>query len=307
MKKFDRYIKQRISEEEKDLSERELPDSVRFKIDQALQNLPKENKTCTNRKMPRIHHSFALAAACFLFLFLFLLPNVSPVCARALEKIPVIGEFVKVITIRNYFYSDDNHELDVSVPGIEDADNEAIDTINADAEDLADALVDKFYQDLEQFGEYSHRSVYVNYEVLTDTPEWFTLKLYVEEVTGSSNTYYKYYNLDKVTGKIVTIGDFAAAEEFYSTVTQDIKKQMKQRMEEDDEASYYIAKDSFGEEFAGITAEHNYYWDGEGNLVIPFDKYEVAPGYMGTPEFTIDYDLIKDLIIVPYASRRNEA
>ncbi len=34
----------------------------------------------------------------------------------------------------------------------------------------------------------------------------------------------------------------------------------------------------------------------DGNLVIPFDKYEISPGYMGTPEFVIDKKIIKDTL-----------
>ena len=35
-----------------------------------------------------------------------------------------------------------------------------------------------------------------------------------------------------------------------------------------------------------------FYFNKENDLVIPFDKYEVAPGYMGTSEFVVDKDLI---------------
>ena len=31
----------------------------------------------------------------------------------------------------------------------------------------------------------------------------------------------------------------------------------------------------------------------DGNIVIVFDKYEVAPGAMGTPEFEIDKEVYK--------------
>ena len=37
----------------------------------------------------------------------------------------------------------------------------------------------------------------------------------------------------------------------------------------------------------GITGEESYYFNENGELVISFDEYEVAPGYMGAVTFTI--------------------
>ena len=41
-------------------------------------------------------------------------------------------------------------------------------------------------------------------------------------------------------------------------------------------------------------------WDKDGNLVIVFDKYEVAPGGMGTPEFVIEKGSISDILKPEY-------
>lgn len=295
MKQFDQYIKQHLSEEDT-----ELPDSVKAKIELALSELPEEfpeqHVVQLNRKPARRPRRSAVAAACAAFVFLFLLPNVSVVYAQTLEQLPVIGNLIKVITIRNYLYSDETHELDVRIPGIDSMGNPAADYINADIEELTERLVQQFYSDVDAFGEGSHGSLYVDYEVITNTDTWFTLKLCVNEVAGSSNSYYRYYHLDKRSGKTITLADLAENEDFYEAAEQEIKKQMAQRMQEDSNSVYWIEKNSLGEEFVTLTPEHNFFWDTDGNLVIPFDKYEVAPGYMGTSEFTIEYEKIQDWI-----------
>ena len=43
----------------------------------------------------------------------------------------------------------------------------------------------------------------------------------------------------------------------------------------------------FLEEFTGIDPEQNFYWNDDGELVLVFDEYAVAPGVMGMVEFTI--------------------
>jgi hypothetical protein len=294
MKPFDPYIKQRLAEESA-----ELPDSVKEKIEAALSNLPEADTNQPiiplRKQVHRLRRPVA-AAACAAFIFVFLLPNVSVVYAQALEQVPVIGSLVKVVTIRNYLYSDETHEMDVRIPSIEDTENPAAIDINADMAELTERLVQQFYTDVDTFGEDSHGSLYVDYEIVTNTDTWFTLKLCVTEVAGSSNSYYRYYNLDKLSGKIVTLADIAKNDGFYEAAEKEIKRQMAQRMQEDSNSVYWIEDNSLGEEFVNLTPDHNFFWDTDGNLVIPFDKYEVAPGYMGTSEFTIKYENIRNWI-----------
>lgn len=288
MNVFDEYLKRKASEEDI-----EVPESVKKRIELTLSDLPeKGNAVKRVRVLPRI----ASAAACFIFITLLLLPNVSVSYARALEKIPVIGEIVQVVSIRNYFYSDDMHEMDIDVPKIEADNSDAADYINKDIDELTKTLVDRFYYDLESIGNDAHGSVYVDYETVTDTDKWFTLKIRVHEAVGSSNTYFKFYHINKLNNKIVQLGDLAANESFYDVLEKEIKRQMQIRMEEDSNLVYWSDDSIIGKDFVTLAPDNNFYFGENGDLVIVFDKYEVAPGYMGTPEFAIGKDVIKDIL-----------
>ncbi len=46
----------------------------------------------------------------------------------------------------------------------------------------------------------------------------------------------------------------------------------------------------------GFIEEQIFYFNAEGNLVIVFDEYEIAPGYMGAQEFVVEKDVYKDLL-----------
>ena len=101
MNDFDKYIKSKAAQEQT-----EIPDSVKNRIEQTLADLPEKKPVIKQiRILPRI----AAAAACFIFITLFLLPNVCVAYAQALEQIPIIGDIVQVVTMRNYFYADDKH------------------------------------------------------------------------------------------------------------------------------------------------------------------------------------------------------
>ena len=181
MNEFDKYIKEKIDEE--NLS---VPDSIKERIEQSVSALPaRESKVIKFRMFPK-----AIAiAACFVFVCLVVLPNCSAVYAQALEKIPVIGSIVRVVTLRNYFYSDNYHQMDIDVPKIEGSESSASDYINKDVDELTKLLADRFNEELEEIGDDGHSGIYVDYEVVTNTEKWFTLKIRIHEASGSSNTY----------------------------------------------------------------------------------------------------------------------
>lgn len=289
MNKFDDYIKEKAKEESV-----EVPENVSKAVENALASLPETNKSASRIKIfPKILST----AACVVFFFLVLMPNFSKAYAKSLADVPVIGRIVKVVTIRNYFYSDDNHEMEINVPRIED-ESGAADYINKDVEELTKILADKFDEERKAAGNEGYGAIYVDYDVVTNTDKWFTLKITVHETAGSSNTYYKYYHIDKTKGEIVKLSDIAENDEFYSTVEAEIKRQMKQRMKNDSDAVYWVDSEDFGQNFEKLEADCNFYWNKKGEFVIVFDKYEVAPGSMGTPEFTIGKS-VTDKVIKP--------
>lgn len=288
MNNFEKYMKRKITEEQTD-----IPDSVKTRIEQTFVDLPEKKPAIKQiRILPRI----AAAAACFVFITLFFLPNVSIAYAQALEQIPVIGDIVRVVTIRNYFYTDDRHEMDIEVPMIEGEDSDAIDYINKDVGELTTTLVNQFYKELEITNNSGYGSLHVDYEVITNTARWFTLKLSVSETAASSNNYFKFYHIDKERGKIIELGDVFNTDQFSDTLVAEIKKQMRKQMEADATIKYWINDEAIGEEFATVSVDQNFYWNASGDLVIVFDKYEIAPGSMGTPEFVIKRDIIEGIL-----------
>lgn len=217
----------------------------------------------------------------FLFVFL-LLANLTPTIAYAIGNIPVLGNFVKIVTIRNYFCKNEN-ELDVKMPQIEYEEN--LDKkLNLDIEDFTNKIIEQFYKD---YNEENHKSTTLNYEVVLDTDVWFTLKLDVVEEMASSNHYYKYYHIDKTKNKLIILADLFKKEEYKKAITQNIKMQMQNQMKDDDSIRYWVNEENKEEKFMTIADNQNFYFNENGNIMIVFNKYEVGPGSIGTPIFEI--------------------
>lgn len=291
MNNFDSHLKQCAKEDDF-----EVPESVSKKIEETLSSLPER----IFKKSKKTYVANILGvAACLVIVFLVVLPNCSSAYAKALENVPVLNRIVDVVTIMNYSYRDNNHELDINVPNIEGT-SPAENYINKSVDELTNILADKFEDDLEIYGDKVSSSIYVDYDVVTNNDKWFTLKIRVNEVTSTSNRYYKYYHIDKISGQIVDLPDLAGDTSFYSKLNAEIKRQMEAEMKADSEKSYWLDGDEAGNDYVEVGENHNFYWAESGDLVIVFDKYEVAPGYMGTPEFAISKSVLGDSLSAKY-------
>lgn len=229
-------------------------------------------------------------AAVFALLAFIIMPNVSPKIALAMQDIPLIGSFINVITIYDYQTNNEYHSKSVKVPAVKaDGDlKEPADFLNADIRQLTDTIISNFKKDEEEFPD-SHFDLTIDYETVTNTDKWFTLKIMTIEAAGSSGSTYYYYHIDKEKGKIVTLSDlFDENFDYVSIFSKNIRKQMAKRMKRDDSLTYWIYPDE------DINPNQNFYFKKNGDLVIVFGKYEVSPGYMGHPEFTIPKELFSD-------------
>lgn len=229
--------------------------------------------------------NYAIAMTMLMFM---LLTNVSPKFAYAMQEIPIIGNIVKVITIRNYFDKDGNSEIEMEIPNLKNDNNSQSQTnenVNEDVDQLTQNILDKFYAEMNSE---NHLSIKVESDVIENNKYWFTLKLTISEVAASSDLKYKYYNIDKRTDEIVKLSDLFDDENYKKAISEEIKKQMISRMEKDNDVVYWIDEENEEWNFNMIEDNQNFYLSNKGNIVIVFDKYEVGPGSTGTPEFEIN-------------------
>ena len=103
-----------------------------------------------------------------------------------------------------------------------------------------------------------------------------------EDWTASSASYI-YYNLDAQTGEDVTLEDLLG-EDYINIANEAISEEIAKRGEAE---GYFIGDGGF----TTITDDTDFYINENGNPVIVFDKYEIAAGYVGRPEFEIQANL----------------
>lgn len=89
---------------------------------------------------------------------------------------------------------------------------------------------------------------------------------------------------------------FEEGTDYQTLISENIKQQMKEQMEQDDSKFYYLDTDTEEWNFQEIAQDVDFYVNDSGRLVIVFDEYEVAPGYMGVVSFEIPADVVEPVV-----------
>ena len=241
------------------------------------------------------------AAAASLVLVTAAILNSFPATAYALSDIPVISDIVRVITFGKYEHSEGGYDASIATPKIEGLlDKKLEDRLNREFKDNANALIAAYESDVKElkkeFGDETvHMGVTSDYIIKTDNDSYLALDVYILNVAGSSSTVHSFYTIDKKTHTLLTLkGLFKDGADYVSVLNEYLLKQMKYENEHNG-GMYQTEDNEFFEGFKSIKPNQNFYIPSDGKLVICFDKYEVAAGAQGSPEFVIPDKVIKDI------------
>lgn len=278
----------------------EIPKELRGKVEETIKRAQEDNKKRRVITMFPKRVGYGAVAA---VLAITILSNSGEQVAYAMSQIPVIGAISKVVTFRTYENKEGTMEAEIKTPQVE-GDNESIKNFNKKIEEYTEEIKKQYEQDVEalkqQYGdtENGYKSVKTDYEIMCDNTKLLSIRIDTTIAEGSSDSFSKCYTLDKETGKILELSDFFQDGADYVTVlSQNIKKQMQEQMKEDDAKSYFLSEDENDpENFQEIKKDQTFYVDEKGKLNILFDKYEVAPGYMGECVFQIEPSAIQDIV-----------
>lgn len=219
--------------------------------------------------------------------------NTSTAFAESAGQLPVIGAVARVLTFRAYETETDDLKISVEIPSIE--------MISQEFTGLEQSVNEEIYQLCEQYAaeaqaraeEYrqafldtggtqeeweAHQiEIKVWYEVKSQTEDYLSLAVMGSENWTSAYNETRYYNFDLKDGKLVTLKDILG-EGYQDKVNAEIRRQMEERKQNGA---------VFFDDFEGIPQDIPFYLNEEGNPVIVFAAYEIAPGSEGTQEFEI--------------------
>ena len=232
----------------------------------------------------------ALSAALIGYLIML---NTVPAFAQSVFDIPLLGDVSRILCVREYKKTSDVDSLSVKVPEVKNTGNpEMEERVNQQIEERINKTTEQLYKDSAQVREMMKKEkvesltakteVTIDYKITCNQNDLLSFQIMTNYQLNTSMQEYQTFNLDLASGKDITLQDLFGAD-YEKIINASVRKQIKQRTEQDETASYFDG--AMG--FQGIRKNQPYYIDSKGNVVIIFEKYSIAPGYMGTQEFKI--------------------
>ena len=266
-----------------------VPEELNFAVAAAVRAGGRERKR--RRVVRRSLATLASCCACFV-----LLVNVSPVFARAVYEMPVLGSLARVVTVTQYATEDKDHLIDVRLPALENTGNTdleqrinleiqtRINGVLAEAEDRARQTREAYMATGGAEEDFIPIIISVDYEIKCQNERCLSFILTKTETIASAYTEIYCYNIDLETGKELTLQDVLGPG-YREIANAAVRTEIDRRIREEG-AGYFDGTDGV-EGFQSVTDGQLFYINGAGNPVVLFEKYEIAPGYMGTQEFEI--------------------
>lgn len=267
-----------------------IPKELEIIVEKNLQR-PQKKK----RKWPL----FLASAAAATLLFTAGL-NTSPTMAKNLADVPIIGTVVKVLTFTEYEMVKDKYTADIKVPQISGSSTE-IQALNEKYAEEGKELYEQFKTEIEDM-EAGNMAVNSGYIVQTDTADLLSFGRYIEVTVVSSSTVMKYTTIDKKSETVITLPSLFKDDRYLEIISTYIEDYLRNRMiEAKGDEMYWIGGTDYHDAsmgvFEGITPEQNFYITDAGKLVMSFNDFEIAPGFMGIVTVEIPTELLQDVLM----------
>lgn len=281
-----------------------VPEELDSRLRSALENASEQKKK-SNHVIKFTRWTATAAAALFLCFTVGL--NTSESFAMEMSRLPVIGTIARVLTIRSYETIEENTTTKVEIPEVQvetpvEEVQSVVTDVNAKIQSLVDEYTAQKHAEIEEYKgvflesggteeEWQERSidVNVNYEVKHQSENTLSLLINAWISWFNFEEEQHFYNIDLVTGKELTLVDLFG-EDAYEYAEECVLQQMNKMIAEDPENIVFWSineEEDMGSEFIGVDETTSFYINADGNVVISYDEYEVAPGYMGIQEFVI--------------------
>lgn len=130
----------------------------------------------------------------------------------------------------------------------------------------------------------------IDYDIKYASDEILSFILIKEEGINSTNTEIHTFNYNLKENKEIKLKDLFG-NDYKKIINEKIESEILNREEENTNVKFFHKNDMLGigedNYFQGISENESFYINEFENVVIIFEKYSIAPGYMERPEFEI--------------------
>lgn len=280
------YTRKNLSLLNKAYIDESLPDGLK---DEILQRLELEKKRrAAEKKKKKV--KTAILITTYSILFLVIAVQNSKFKAFASE-IPLLGEVISVITGEVFIHNNDKGSITITVPLIK---NEQSIYKELNKLYLEDGQVE-YQNSLNEIESMRNQQMDINghYSVLVNDDKFLVIHQSTEKIVGSSMVSKKFTTIDKQNEVVLSLSMLFKNANYQKDLSEEVTKQMKERISKSSDMVYWPLEN---DDAYNMNEDPEFYINDDHELVLHFDKYEIAPGYMGPQEFTINKELVEELL-----------
>lgn len=215
--------------------------------------------------------------------------NFSPQAAKAMSEVPILKQIIEVITIDKIHEEQESKSIDVEIPEISGLENHQLET------HLNQAFLEKGKQLYQEYTDSNgHLAIQSDYSIVNENNQILSIELNTFKAEASGYEQKDYLTIDKELQTVITLPSLFTSEAYVEVISEEIKKQMKQNMANDENLIYWLDD---VESFTTINRDQPFFINEDNHLIISFDEYKVAPGYMGVVQFEIPTEIIDEILV----------
>ena len=273
----------------------EIPEELDYVVNRAI-----HQEEVRKRRNINVYMKWITATVATTFSLFVILLNTNETFAKTMEEIPVISGIAKVFTVREYKEESNTELIEVKVPAIQNTGNSDLENkVNNEISKKVNALLEEAksrareYQNaiIETGGnldDYGPMLIEINYEITYQDNNLISFIITKSENMFSAYTEQYFYNINIQNGEELNLKE-VLGNNYKEIVDKEVKEQIKERQKAD-KNNLYFTEDEGG--FTGIKNEYqDFYIDENKKVTVVFQKYEIAPGYMGIQSFEISNNI----------------
>jgi len=283
-------LKKDFEELKKEYENIPIPKNLNEVIDKSISDYRREKVKMKNRKLLK-----TIIAASLLIISSFTIGvNTSESFATTAGKIPGVSILVKLVSFDAFKIEDEVVNADVNIPAVEGFESKTLEEqINQEIQEKMNMHLEdgqlKAKENKEAFLEtggeeenFRPMIIEIDYSIKSYNDNRISFAVHYFEAMASSFTKTYYYTIDLKEDRLLTLEDLLGSN-YEDKINEQISDKIEKELEESP-AKYF--QDEMG--FKGISEDQSFYINDDNQIVVVFNKYEIAPGSSGEPEFIIE-------------------
>lgn len=267
-----------------------IPENLAKVIDQSINDYRREEIKMKNKKLFK-----SIIAASLLVISSFTIGvNTSESFATSVKKIPVISQLVGLVSFKSFELDNEIVKAKVNIPAVKGFESKTL--ANQINEEINERMSSHLEEGKKRAREYKKAFVEtggkeedfrpviieIDYDLKSYNENILSFSVHYFESMASSYAQIYYYTIDLEAGKLLTFEDILG-KDYEEEINRQVSRKINKALEESP-SSYF--EGDMG--FSGIKKDQSFYINNDNQLVVVFDKYEIAPGSSGQPEFIIE-------------------